>query len=204
MAKRPLSEQVVVVTGASSGLGRAIARLAAEAVAVPGDVTVQDDVARVVEEAVDRFGRIDTYVANAIVTVYAEAHRLEPDELRRVMDVNFFGTVYGYWAALPHLRESRGTFLHVNSALAYRGIPLQAAYCASKGALRNFFESARVELQKQAPGVAISLVLPGAINTPQFDRGRQKLGWQPQPIPPIYQPEPYAEAVVHCCEHPVR
>jgi NAD(P)-dependent dehydrogenase (short-subunit alcohol dehydrogenase family) len=232
MAKKPLSEQVVVVTGASSGLGRAIARLAgergakvvvtarnaealdacvaeieafgSEALAVPGDVAVQDDVARAVEEAVDRFGRIDTYVANAIVTVYAEAHRLEPEELRRVMDVNFFGTVYGYWAALPHLRESRGTFLHVNSALAYRGIPLQAAYCASKGALRNFFESARVELQKEGADVAVSLVLPGAINTPQFDRDRQKIGYQPQPVPPIYQPEPFAEAVLHCCEHPIR
>src|ERR671933_1038885 len=232
MAKKPLSEQVVVVTGASSGLGRAIARLAgergakvvvtarngaaldncvaeieaagSEALAVPGDVTVEDDVARVVEEAVDRFGRIDTYVANAIVTVYAEAHRLEPDELRRVMDVNFFGTVYGYWAALPHLRSSSGTFLHVNSALAYRGIPLQAAYCASKGALRNFFESARVELQKEGADVAVSLVLPGAINTPQFDRDRQKIGKQPQPVPPIYQPEPFAEAVLHCCEHPIR
>ena len=230
--KKPLSEQVVVVTGASSGLGRAIARLAgergarvvvtarnaealdncvaeveaagSEALAVPGDVTVQDDVARVVEEAVDRFGRIDTYVANAIVTVYAEAHRLEPDELRRVMDVNFFGTVYGYWAALPHLRESHGTFLHVNSALSYRGIPLQAAYCASKGALRNFFESARVELRKEGADVAISLVLPGAINTPQFDRDRQKIGYQPQPVPPIYQPEPFAEAVLHCTEHPIR
>src|SRR5918912_1337858 len=232
MAKKPLSEQVVVVTGASSGLGRAIARLAgergarvvvtarngaaldacvaeveasgSEALAVPGDVTVEDDVARVVEEAVDRFGRIDTYVANAIVTVYAEAHRLEPDELRRVMDVNFFGTVYGYWAALPHLRSSHGTFLHVNSALAYRGIPLQAAYCASKGALRNFFESARVELQKEGSDVAISLVLPGAINTPQFDRDRQKMGYQPQPVPPIYQPEPFAEATLHCAEQPIR
>src|SRR5918912_706553 len=232
MAKKPLSEQVVVVTGASSGLGRAIARLAgehgakvvvtarnaealdncvaeieaagSEALAVPGDVTVQDDVARVVEEAVDRFGRIDTYVANAIVTVYAEAHRLEPEELRRVMDVNFFGTVYGYWAALPHLRESRGTFLHVNSALAYRGIPLQAAYCASKAACRNFFESARTELEKAGDDVAVSLVFPGAINPPQFDRARQKIGFQPQPVPPIYEPEPFAAAVLHCCERPIR
>jgi hypothetical protein len=92
----------------------------------------------------------------------------------------------------------------VSSALAYRGIPLQAAYCASKGALRNFFESARVELQVQAPEVALSLVLPGAINTPQFDRDRQKIGFQPQPIPPIYQPEPLAAAVLHCCERPER
>ena len=232
MAKRPLSEQVIVVTGASSGLGRAIARKAgergakvvvtartqealancvseieragSEALAVPADVTDQVQVEGVVAQAVERFGRIDTYVANAIVTVYAEVDRLEPEELRRVWEVNFFGVVYGYWAALPHLRAARGTFLHVSSALAYRGIPLQAAYCSTKAGLRAFLESARVEEQKAGTGVAVSLVLPGAINTPQFDRDRQKIGFQPQPVPPIYQPEPFAEATLHCAEHPVR
>ena len=230
--KKPLSEQVVVVTGASSGLGRAVARLAgrrgakvvvtarnsealeacvreieafgSEALAVPADCAVQDEVAQVVEQAVDRFGRIDTYIANAIVTVYAETYRYEPDELRRIMDVNFFGQVYGYWAVLPHLRESQGTFVSIQSALAYRGIPLQGGYCASKAALRNFFESARVELLKAGWGVDVSVVHPAAINTPQFDRDRQKLGKQPQPVPPIYQPEPFADAVLHCCEHPIR
>ena len=230
--KKPLREQVIVVTGASSGLGRAVARLAgrrgakvvvtarnsealdacvreieafgSEALAVPADCAVQDEVAQVVEQAVDRFGRIDTYVANAIVTVYAETYRYEPDELRRIMDVNFFGQVYGYWAVLPHLRESQGTFVSIQSALAYRGIPLQGGYCASKAALRNFFESARVELLKAGWGVDISVVHPAAINTPQFDRDRQKLGKQPQPVPPIYQPEPFADAVLHCCEHPIR
>jgi NAD(P)-dependent dehydrogenase (short-subunit alcohol dehydrogenase family) len=232
VAKKPLREQVIVVTGASSGLGRAIARGAgergakvvvtarnqealencvaeiegagSEALAVPGDVSDQAQVQRVVEAAVERFGRIDTYVANAIVTVYAEVERLEPDELRRVWEVNFFGVVYGYWAALPHLRASRGTFLHVSSALAYRGIPLQAAYCSTKAGLRAFLESARVEEQKAGTGVAVSLVLPGAINTPQFDRDRQKIGYQPQPVPPIYQPEPFAEATLRCAERPVR
>src|SRR5439155_4481432 len=147
---------------------------------------------------------IDSYVANAMVTVYAEVDQLQPDELRRVLDVNFFGQVHGWWAALPHLRESRGTFVSVNSALAYRGIPLQAAYCASKAALRAFFESARVEERRAGTGVDISVVLPGAINTPQFDRDRQKIGKQPQPVPPIYQPEPFAEATLHCAERPVR
>ena len=232
VAKKPLRQQVIVVTGASSGLGRAIARGAgergakvvvtarnqealencvaeieragSEALAVPGDVSDQDQVDRVVARAVERFGRLDTYVANAIVTVYAEAERLAPDELRRVIDVNFFGVVYGFWAALPHLRSSKGTFVHVSSALAYRGIPLQAAYCSSKAAGRAFLESARVEEQKAGTGVAISLVLPGAINTPQFDRDRQKIGYQPQPVPPIYQPEPFAEATLRCAERPVR
>jgi len=230
--KKPLSDQVILVTGASSGLGRAIARKAgergakvvvtarneealqncvgeieragSEALAVPADCSEQAQVDRVVARAVERFGRLDTYVANAIVTVYAEAERLEPDELRRVIDVNFFGVAYGFWAALPDLRSSKGTFLHVSSALAYRGIPLQAAYCSSKAAARAFLESARVEEQKAATGVAISLVLPGAINTPQFDRDRQKIGYQPQPVPPIYQPEAFAEATLRCAERPVR
>jgi NAD(P)-dependent dehydrogenase (short-subunit alcohol dehydrogenase family) len=222
--KKPLPEQVVVVAGGSYGLGRAIAERAKRrgaAVAIGArtrealedaavDLALETDVAdraqveRLVEATVERFGRIDTYVANAMVTVYAEAHRLEDDELRRVFDVNFFGGVYGYWAALPHLRSSRGTFVQIASALSYRGIPLQAAYCSTKAALRTFFESARVELAKERAGVDVCVVLPAAINTPQFDRARQKMGLQPQPVAPIYQPEPFADAVLHCCEHPVR
>ena len=222
--KKPLSEQVVVIAGGSYGLGRAIAEganrqgatvaigartqealeSAAVDLALEADVSDRAQVERLVETTVERFGRIDSYVANAMVTVYAEAHRLKDDELRRVFDVNFFGGVYGYWAALPHLRASRGTFVQIASALSYRGIPLQAAYCSTKAALRTFFESARVELEKEKAGVDISVILPGAINTPQFDRARQKLGLQPQPVPPIYQPEPFAEAVLRCCEKPIR
>src|SRR5687768_7119126 len=139
-----------------------------------------------------------------MVTVYAEVEQLEAEELRRVLDVNFLGRAHAYRAALPHLKASRGTFVDVNSALAYRGIPLQAAYCASKAAARTFFEAARVELEKHGAGVDLCVVLPGAINTPQFDRSRQKLGLQPQPVPPIYQPEVTADAVLHCCERPER
>jgi NAD(P)-dependent dehydrogenase (short-subunit alcohol dehydrogenase family) len=227
--KKPIEDQVVVVTGASAGLGRAIARAAAargakvvvaargadgldaavaelgpDALAVQADVASLDDCHRIVEEAVDRFGRIDTFCANAMVTVYQEARDLRPEELRRVLEVNFLGAVNCYWAALPRLVETRGTFSHVSSALAYRGIPLQAAYCSSKAAGRTFFESARVEHEKHAIPVDITLVLPGAINTPQFDQARQYLGKQPQPVPPIYEPEPYAEAVLHTFEHPIR
>src|SRR6266480_1048919 len=222
--KKPLSEQVVVVAGGSYGLGRAIAERAKQRgarvaigarthealddaavdLALETEVSDRAQVERLVAAAVERFGRIDTYVANAMVTVYAEAHRLDEAELRRVFDVNFFGGVYGFWAALPHLRTSRGTFIQIASALSYRGIPLQAAYCSTKAALRTFFETARVEQEKERSGVDICVILPGAINTPQFDRARQKIGLQPQPVPPIYQPEPYAAAVAHCCEKPIR
>ena len=229
---KPIDQQVVVVTGASAGLGRAVVRLAASrgaavvavargadaldatvaelralgarAEGVQADVASLDDCTRVVEVALDRFGRIDTFCANAMVTVYQEARDLEPEELRRVVDVNFLGAVNCYWASLPHLRVSRGGFVHVSSALAYRGIPLQAAYCSSKAAGRAFFETARVEHRKHRIPVDISLVLPGAINTPQFDTARQYIGKQPQPVPPIYEPEPFAQAVVHTFEHPVR
>jgi NAD(P)-dependent dehydrogenase (short-subunit alcohol dehydrogenase family) len=232
MRKKPLHQQVLAITGASSGLGRAIARAAgargatvvlaarngealengvreiedagSSALAVPTDVTDLGQVQALVAQAVARYGRIDTFVANAMVTVYAEVEDLEPQELRQVLDVNFVGVVNSFWASLPALKASRGTFVHVSSALAYRGIPLQAPYCASKAAARTFLESARVELQKNDSGVAVSLVLPAAIDTPQFDRDRQKIGYQPQPVPPIYEPEPFAAAVLRCCERPVR
>jgi NAD(P)-dependent dehydrogenase (short-subunit alcohol dehydrogenase family) len=230
--KKDVSQQVIVIGGGSYGLGRAIARIAAErganvvvgartrealdgvvadveqagsqALALPTDVSKRQQVQALADAAAERFGRIDTWIANGMVTVYAEAHRLEDEELRRVFDVNFFGGVYCYWVALPYLRDSRGTFIQVASALSYRGIPLQAAYCSTKAALRTFFETARVEQRKERSGVDISVILPGAINTPQFDRARQKIGLQPQPVPPIYQPEPFAEAIVRCCERPIR
>lgn len=230
--KKPLEQQVVVIAGASSGIGRATARAAGargakvvvsarngdaletavaeidaaggQGLAVAAEATSAADNEALCARAVERFGRIDTFVCSIMVTVYAEVAELDAEELRRVMDVNFLGRFHAYRAALPHLQASRGTFVDINSGLAYRGIPLQAAYCASKAAGRVFFESARVEEEKHRTGVDISLILPGGINTPQFDRGRQKLGLQPQPVPPIYQPELVAEAILHCCVRPQR
>ena len=232
MGKRPLAEQVVVVTGASSGLGRAVARLAGqrhasvvcagrntealdaavreveeaggEAFPVELDVASEDECHQLVERTVDAFGRIDSFVRSHMVSVFGGVDQLRGDELRRVTEVNFLGSVYCFAAALPHLKESHGTFVDVNSGLAYRGLPLQAPYCATKAALRTFLEGARVELEHDGADVDICVLLPGAINTPHFDRVRQKLGIQPQPVPPIYQPEAFAEVVVRCCEHPYR
>ena len=232
MRKKPLAEQVVVVTGASSGVGRAVARFAGRrgaavvcagrnadalaaaaaevedaggrALAVPFDAAVQDECGALVEQSVERFGRIDSFVRSHMLSVFAGFEQIRADELRQVVDVNFLGSVHCFCAALPHLKESKGTFIDVNSALAYRGLPLQAAYCATKAALRTFLEAARVELEREGAGVDVCVVLPGAINTPHFDRVRQKLGLQPKPVPPIYQPEAYAAAIAHCCEHPHR
>jgi NAD(P)-dependent dehydrogenase (short-subunit alcohol dehydrogenase family) len=232
MVKRPLADQVIVVSGASSGVGRAVARAAGargakvvvsarnaealqhavaeveaaggEGLAVPGEATSAVDAESLCARAAERFGRIDTFVATVMVTVYAEVEQLDAEELHRVVDVNFHGRAHAYRAALPYLKASRGTFIDVNSGLAYRGIPLQAAYCASKAAARAYFESARVELEKHRSGVDLCLILPGGINTPQFDRARQKLGMQPQPVPPIYEPEVVAEAIIHCAERPER
>ena len=232
MHGKPLSEQVVVVTGASSGVGRAVARIAGErgarvvlsgrneqalhaavaeveaaggvATAFARDLAEDGAPAALVAAAVARFGRVDSVVACAFVSLYAEVEHVEPDELRRVLEVNFVARALCYVAALPELRRTRGAFVDVNSALAYRGVPLQAPYCASKAAMRAFLEAARVEEARAGTGVAISVVLPGGLNTPHFDRVRQKWGLQPQPVPPVYEPEVVARAALRMCERPVR
>ena len=153
--------------------GDAVAEIEAaggEGLAVTGEATSEADAGSLCARAVERFGRIDTFVACVMVTVYAEVEELEPDELRRVMDVNFLGRTYAYRAALPHLKASRGTFIDVNSGLAYRGIPLQAAYCASKAAARDVLR-VRPRRAREAPRGRRPLPDPaGRINTPQFDR----------------------------------
>lgn len=227
--KRKLADQVVAITGGTSGVGRAVAHAAAErgasvavcargqeglaatrvelealgaqVLAVSLDVTDRGALDAFFGAVVERFGRVDSVVASAFTSIYAEFEQMEPEELERVIAVNFFGRANTLRAALPQLRISRGTYVDVSSGLAYRGIPLQTAYCASKAAGRVFYEGVRTELEHDDAGVTISLVLPGAINTPHFDRVRQKIGMQPQPVPPIYEPGVIADAVLHCCEH---
>jgi short-subunit dehydrogenase len=222
-------ESVVVVTGASAGVGRAVVRVlgrrgarigllargvdgleaakreveaaGGEAIVVPADVADHDaveDAARRVEEA---FGPIDVWINNAMASVFSPIRELRPEELRRVTDVTYHGYVWGTMAALRRmLPRDRGTIVQVGSALAYRGIPLQAAYCAAKHAVQGFNDSLYAELLHDGSNVRLTMVNLPAVNTPQFDWVLSRLPNRAQPVPPIYQPEVAAEAIVRAAE----
>jgi len=153
---------------------------------------------------VERFGRIDTWINNAAVSIYATIDELTPDEVRRVTEVNYLGQVHGVKAALPHLRAAGGgTIINVGSALSERAVPLQAAYCAAKHAIKGFTEALRVEMEREGSGIEVVLVEPSSMNTPLFDHARSKMGARPVPIPPIYEPRVTARAIVQAATRPV-
>ncbi|MEV4145839.1 SDR family oxidoreductase [Amycolatopsis sp. NPDC049691] len=227
------STQVVVVTGASGGIGRAVARAfgarharvallargekglheAAEditgeggtALELPTDVADFDQVEAAAERAEKELGPIDVWVNVAFTSVFAPFSEIGPDEFRRVTEVSYLGYVHGTMAALKRMKpRDRGTIVQVGSALAYRGIPLQSAYCGAKHAIQGFNESLRCELLHEGSHVRTTMVQMPAVNTPQFSWVLSKLPDHAQPVPPIYQPEVAARAVVHAADHPRR
>lgn len=216
---------VAVVTGASAGVGRATARAFAEGgydvgllargregleaaakeveqrggrpLAVPTDVSDAQAVEDAAERVERELGPVDVWVNDAMVTVMSRIVDLRPEDVRRVTEVTYLGAVHGTLAALRRMRRrSRGTIVQVGSALSYRAIPLQAAYCAAKFALRGFTDSLRTELLHDDVGVHVTMVQLPALNTPQFEWSRLRgFRRQPQPVPPIYQPEVAADAI---------
>ena len=225
--------RVVVITGASAGLGRALARAfarrgdrvvmlargrdglleaerearaaGAEALWLGCDVAEPAAVEAAAQAAQDRWGAIDVWINNAMVSVLSPAAEMTPEEFRRVLEVNFLGTVHGTLAALRRMRpRGRGTIIQIGTALAYRSIPLQSAYCASKAAIRAFTDSVRSELYHDHAGVHLCMAQLPAINTPQFEWVRTRMPRAPRPIPPIYAPEVVANAIVHLSLHPRR
>ena len=229
----PLAGKVVVVTGASSGVGRAIARavgargarvgliarnrealehaadeiraLGGDAQVLALDVSDAGEVVAAAYEIVARWGAIDVWINDAMVSVFSPVTQMRPEEYERVTAVNYLGTVYGTIAALEHMRaRDAGHIIQIGSALAYRSIPLQSAYCATKAAIRGFTDSLRSELIHDKSHIELTMLQLPAVNTPQFDQVRNRLPHRPQPVPPIYQPEVIARAVIDVIEHPVR
>jgi NAD(P)-dependent dehydrogenase (short-subunit alcohol dehydrogenase family) len=219
------SPRTIVITGASAGVGRAVARefgrerariallargrdgleaakrevdeLGGRGLVIPTDVADFDQVEAAAEQAERELGPIDVWVNNAMVSVFAPIEKITPDEFRRVTEVTYHGQVWGAMAALKRMKpRNRGKIIFVGSALAYRGIPLQSAYCGAKHATEGFYDSLRTELMHEQSNVKVTMVQLAAFNTPQFEWSRAKMPNKPRPMGTPYQPEVAARAVV--------
>jgi NAD(P)-dependent dehydrogenase (short-subunit alcohol dehydrogenase family) len=225
--------QNVVITGASAGIGRAVARAfgargdnvallsrgqgglngavkdveaaGGQALAIPTDVADYDAVDAAATQFEEAFGPIDVWVNDAFTSVFSPFHKISAEEYRRVTEVSYLGYVHGTMVALKRMRpRNRGTIVQVGSALGSRAIPLQSAYCGAKHAINGFTESVRTELMHDHSDIDITVVQMPAVNTPQFSWVLSRLPKHPQPVPPIYQPEVAARAVLFAAEHPRR
>src|SRR5579883_3565215 len=222
--------EVVVVTGASAGVGRAVVqafarrgahigllarghdglegarkdveRLGGKALPIPTDVAHAGQVEAAATKVEETFGPIDIWINNAMVSVFSPIKEMRPEEYERVTEVTYLGCVYGTLAALHRmLPRDRGRIIQIGSALAYRGIPLQSAYCGAKHAVQGFTESLRAELIHDKSNVKLTMVQLPAVNTPQFGWVKSRLPRKAQPVPPIYQPEVIAEGVTYVADH---
>ncbi len=227
------SGPVVVVTGASAGVGRAIAHrfsragwrialiardrealeqvrreveeMGGTALAIPTDVADAEAVFAAAQQVANSFGGIDVWINDAMVTVFSPLWEMTPEEFRRVTDVTYLGFVHGTMAALRHMRPvGRGTIIQIGSALAYRGIPLQSAYCGAKHAIRGFTDSLRTELIHEGSRIRLSMIQLPAVNTPQFEWARTHMPRQPRPVAPVVQPEVIADTVFEAAHKPRR
>ena len=231
---RPVPEQSVVIAGASSGIGRATAlrfarngaavTCAARSVdalrslveeieaaggraqAVPTDVTDAAAVRELARRAEDRYGRVDTWVNAAAVSVWGTVEDITAEEFDRVMRVNVLGHVHGVQAALPALRRAGGgVVIGISSVEGVRAVPLHAPYVASKMALRGFYDTLRMDLRAEGAPIAVTTILPASIDTPFFEHARSKLdGHMPKPPPPVYAADVVATAIVRAATHPTR
>ena len=229
---KPIGVQVAVVFGASSGIGRLTAlhfaargaklcvaarseeglkSLVEEIEAAGGDafyVTADaadfQQVRNVAEKCVERYGRLDTWIHTAAAFLFATVEETTPEEYERVLAVNLLGQIYGAKAALAHMKHHVGALVHVSSVEAVRTAPYQSAYGASKHALNGFLQVLRVELAHEKVPVSVTQILPAAINTPIYEKGRNKMPFKMRPVPPVYHPQVVVDAIAYAAENPVR